>query len=174
MMVVRVFIWIVAFNQSLIPGLLIPLSGLLIASFGITLYYYKKQNPIHPDKDELPLGEPLNLREAIFFGILYTGILMVVSYAHDQFGNKGIYISSAIAGLTDVDAITISVSKIAGNSISILTAQNAIILATLANTIVKLGIVVWSGSAELRKEILIGYGCMFLAGLLGILFLNLL
>lgn len=173
MMVVRVFIWIVAFNQSLIPGLLIPLSGVLIASFGVTLYYYKKQKDVHPDKDELPLGEPLNLRDAIFFGILYAGILMVVSYANDQFGNKGIYISSAIAGLTDVDAITISVSKIAGNSIAILTAQNAIILATLANTIVKLGIVVWSGSAELRKEIMIGYGCMFLAGLLGILFLNL-
>jgi uncharacterized membrane protein (DUF4010 family) len=140
---------------------------------GTTFYYYQKQGSPGDKPEDLPLGEPLNLREAIFFGILYTSILLVVSYANDQFGDKGIYISSVLAGLTDIDAITISVAKIAGASIHITTAQNAIILATLSNTIIKLGISLWAGSKTLKRQVMAGYGLMFVAGLLGMLILNL-
>jgi len=69
---------------------------------------------------EIPLGKPLNLREAIFFGVLYSAILLLVSYANDQFGEKGIFASTAIASLTDIDAITISLSKLAGNTLNFL------------------------------------------------------
>lgn len=172
-MVIRVFVWIVIFNSSLIHNLLLPLLTIFAAALGVTLYYYKKQGPSNDKPADLPLGEPLNLREAIFFGILYTAILLVVSYASDQFGHKGIYLSSALAGLTDIDAITISVAKIAGDSMNIITAQNAIILATLSNTIIKLGISLWAGSGALRKQVLLGYGLMFLAGLIGLLIINL-
>ena len=53
-----------------------------------------------------------------------------------------------------------------------LTAQNAILLATLANTIVKIGISLYSGSQQLKKYVLIGYGIIFLAGTLGFIILN--
>lgn len=171
-MVVRVFIWISVFNPSLFPGILVPLLLILAAAFGITIFYFKTQDSVYMKPDQLPLGEPLNLRDAVLFGALYTGILLIVSYANDQFGNKGIYFSSTIAGLTDIDAITISVSKIAGDSIALFTAMNAIVLATISNTVVKLGIALWAGSANLRKEVLIGYGLMILAGITGIIIMN--
>jgi uncharacterized membrane protein (DUF4010 family) len=74
--------------------------------------------------------------------------------------------------LTDIDAITISVSKLAGKPVSLSIAQNAILLATLCNTIVKIGISLWAGSQRLRKYVLIGYGLVFTGGLVGFVILN--
>ncbi len=171
-MVIRIFVWVIVFNQALLPKLILPMVLVFLAGLGVALYFHKKQS-LSEVKTDFPLGEPLNLREAVFFGLLYTGILLLVSYANNQFGTKGIFVSSAIAGLTDIDAITISMSKLAGDSIPVLTAQNAILLATLCNTIVKIGIALWAGSRHLRKYILIGYGLIFLAGLVGFVILNL-
>src|SRR5690606_40993658 len=99
-------------------------------------------------------------------------IILLGSYTNEYLGQSGMYISSIIAGLTDIDAITISVSKLAGTSISLSTAQNAIVLATISNTVIKIGISLWAGSSELRKMIAIGYGAIFAAAILAFVFLN--
>ena len=78
-----------------------------------------------------------------------------MAYANQFFGESGIYVISGIAGLSDVDAITISVSKLAQHTIPPIAAQNAILIATLANTIVKFGISVSAGSKDLRKYLAI-------------------
>lgn len=171
-MVIRVFVWIIIFNLTLLPNLLIPLFLVFISALGATFFFYRRQDNIINSAANLPLGQPLNLREALFFGIIYTVILLVVSYANDQFGNRGIFLSSAIAGLTDIDAITISLAKIGGKTIELLTVQNAIIVATLANTIIKLGISLWTGSKSLKKNVLLGYMLIFISGLLGFLLMN--
>jgi uncharacterized membrane protein (DUF4010 family) len=171
-MVVRVSIWVIIFNPALLQSLIIPLALILIAGFGSALFFYRKQQSLSKVDADIPLGKPLNLGEAVFFGILYTAILLLVSYANNQFGAKGIFVTTAIAALTDIDAITISVTKLAGNTVSMLTAQNAILLATLCNTIVKIGISLWFGSKALKKYVLIGYGLIFLSGLVGFLILN--
>ncbi|UCS94995.1 MgtC/SapB family protein [Echinicola marina] len=171
-MVIRVFVWVIIFNQELLVNLVLPLSLVFLMGLGIAYYFFKQPSPKSDVKTDLPLGEPLNLKKAFFFGLLYTGILFLVSYANSQLGTKGIYVSSAIAALTDIDAITISVSKLAGDSFSILTAQNVILLATLCNTVVKLGISLTMGSKELRKYILWGFGLIFLTGLAGFLIIN--
>jgi len=171
-MVIRVVVWVVIFNKALLPELLFPMILIFLTGIGTSIFFYKKQQSVEKVKTDFPLGEALNLREAMVFGLLYTGILLLVSYANDQFGSKGIFLSSAIAALTDIDAITISVSKLAGYKVSLLTAQNAILLATLCNTIVKLGISIWAGSKNLRTYVLIGYGLVFVAGLIGFVILN--
>lgn len=171
-MVLRVFVWIFIFNKALINALLIPLIIILVAAVIVTLYFYNKQHTIQQPTEKLPLGQPLNIREAFVFGVLYTGILILVSYASNTYGDSGLYITSAISGLTDIDAITISMSKLGGDSVQILTAQNAILIATLANTIIKIGISLWFGSASLRKFVLLGYGIIFVGGILAFVILN--
>jgi uncharacterized membrane protein (DUF4010 family) len=171
-MVVRVFIWIFIFNQQLLNDLYLPLGLILIAAVGVSYFFYKKQESRSAVREEVPLGSPLNLRDALFFGIIYTAILLVVNYANSHFGTKGIFISSGIAALTDIDAITISMSKLGGSNIPALRAQNAILLATLCNTIVKMAISFWFGGPSLKRYISIGYGIIFLAGVVAFLVLN--
>jgi uncharacterized membrane protein (DUF4010 family) len=171
-MIVRVVVWVLIFNPALWPALGLPIAVLFLAGLGISIYFYRKQQAANQLNAEVPLGNPLNLREAIFFGLLYTGILFLVSYANEEFGEAGIFLSTGIAALTDIDAITISLSKLAGKNIQFLTAQNAILIAALCNTIVKIGISLFAGSNRLRKYILIGYGVIFLAGIVGFIVLN--
>jgi uncharacterized membrane protein (DUF4010 family) len=144
-----------------------------LAAIGVTLFYYLKSREHKNVETKVPEGRPLNLTSALLFGVLYSVILFVVAYANAVFGEKGIYLASGIAGVSDVDAITISVSKLSVNGISLITAQNAILIATLSNTLVKLGIAVWAGSKEMRRLVYIGYGIIFLAAIAGFLIMNL-
>ncbi len=171
-MIVRVFIWVLIFNQQLLRGLSVSLSLVFLAAIGITIWCYLKSRKHQKIETELPHGRPLNLTAALVFGLLYVVILFVVAYANSVFGEKGIFIVSALAGVSDVDAITISVSKLSQNGILAGTAQNAILIATISNTLIKLGIVVWAGGPGIRKQVCIGYGVIFVAALVGFLIMN--
>lgn len=173
-MMVRVLVWVFVFNPALLNNLLLPISIVIITSLACTYYYNfkaKKQNK--KDQEEIPLGKPLNLRTAIIFAFLYMAILVFISFSQERFGDKGIYLTTAIASLTDVNAITISLTKLAGDSLTFLIASNAIILGTLSNTIIKIGIALYAGSNELRKMVFFGYGMIFLSGVVAFLILNL-
>jgi uncharacterized membrane protein (DUF4010 family) len=74
-------------------------------------------------------------------------------------------VSSAIAGFSDIDAITISISKLTGDTLDLNIGAVAILIAAISNTLVKMGIGIYAGSRELRKTLLIGYGTMFIVAL---------
>jgi uncharacterized membrane protein (DUF4010 family) len=172
-MVVRVALWVFLFNKLLLVGLALPLSILFLTAAGASIYFYVRNKKNSSAEKQLPLGKPLEMTNAILFGVLYVVILLVITFANDYFGDEGIFITSGIAGLSDVDAISISISKMSVITISASTAQNAILIATLANTISKFGIALWSSSKEMRKNVLIGYGLIFAAALVAFAILNL-
>lgn len=68
-------------------------------------------------------------------------------------GTKGTYIAAVVSGLADVDAITVSMASLAGESIAYTTAVKSIILASMSNTVVKGGIAGILGTRELGKKI---------------------
>lgn len=171
-MVIRMALLVLVFNKSMLNALVLPLIVIFLTAIGITFYFYKKQLTSSFLNNKLTLGTPLNIKNAVFFGIFYMSILMLVSYSNSEYGEKGIYFSSAISALTDIDAIAISVSKLGGTSIELLTAQNAVLIATLANTLSKIGIAVSIGSSGLKKYVLIGYAIIFISGIVGFLILN--
>ena len=172
-MVVRVALWVFLFNKLLLVGLALPLSILFLTAAGATIYFYMRNKKDGATEAQLPLGKPLEMTNAILFGVLYVAILLVITYANDYFGDEGIYITSGIAGMSDVDAISISISKMSVITLSPKTAQNAILIATLTNTISKFAIALWASSREMRKNVLIGYGLIFVAALVAFAILNL-
>lgn len=172
LMIVRVFVWVYIFNKSLMDKLWWPLILLFVTSFGVAIYYYLQRNKQLEVDADYPLGEPLDLKSAFVFGVLYVGILFVVNYANEQFGAAGIYVTSGIAGLTNINAIAISMAKLADETVNTLVAQNAILVATISNTFVKIIIALWAGSKELRRYVSIGFGLIFIAGIIGFIILN--
>jgi len=171
-MVVRVGLWVFLFNKALLTGLAIPLSILFLTAAGATVFFYLRNTLANKSETNLPLGKPLEMTNAILFGVLFVGILLVISYANDYLGDEGIFITSAIAGASDVDAISISISKMSVVTISARTAQNAILIATLSNTIAKFVIALWASSKEMRKHVVLGYGLIFVAALVAFGVLN--
>ena len=72
--------------------------------------------------------------------------------AEVYFGEAGLYLAGALAGLTDVDAISLSMANLAqGDPSSGAVAARTIVIAILSNTAVKGGMAMFLGSAELRR-----------------------
>jgi uncharacterized membrane protein (DUF4010 family) len=135
--------------QMLWPVLLAGGSGCLI--WGRWLARRSRQHEGIP----LNFGNPLELRSAIGFSLLYTTILVGANFARTQFGEAGLFITSIFGGLVDVDAITLSLSELAvtPGGLSSQLAASAIGVAVLTNTLVKGGIALAGGSSQLRRSI---------------------
>jgi uncharacterized membrane protein (DUF4010 family) len=102
---------------------------------------------------------PLNLRVAIQFAILYALIVLLVRWAQDVFGGAGLYVASFLSGLTDLDAISLSLAQLqkaghlaAGEGV------RALLIAAMANALLKAGIAVTLGSSTMRRPVLIVLG----------------
>jgi uncharacterized membrane protein (DUF4010 family) len=93
-------------------------------------------------------------------------ILLVTRSAQIYSGEAGVLVSSFISGLADVDAITLSMSELSrSGGLSLGTASQAIVIAAMANTLVKGGIVLTMGAAALRKALWPGLLLIVLAGI---------
>ncbi len=115
----------------------------------------------------MEFSNPLDLWAAIKFGLIYALILVVARSAQLYFGNTGILVSSILAGLADVDAITLSLTELTKrNEIGLDIAGLAVVLATMSNTVVKGGIVIFTGHPNLRKAILPGFLLILAAGII--------
>jgi len=89
--------------------------------------------------------------------VLYAVILVVSNWAQAYFGDAGVYLSSVVAGLADVDAITLSMARLhESGDLGAATATHAIVIAAAANTVLKGGIVALTGTRGLRRAVLLG------------------
>ncbi|MFW6009500.1 MAG: MgtC/SapB family protein [Nanoarchaeota archaeon] len=163
----RVLFEVLILNSNLFWDLFFSLGLMGIAGILFAVYlYYKKHTQLESIK-ELKIDSPFSLVPALKFAILFTGVLFITKFLTLIYGNSGIYFISFISGITDVDAITISLSKLAlEGSISNSSAQLGIIIGAFANTFFKAGIAYYLGSKSLFKIILIIFSLIvFIGGL---------
>lgn len=134
---------------------LAPLLGVLtVANLGACWWLWRLST--HQPRGELKSGNnPFELTEAIQFGLLFGVVVVLARVAQVYFGDTGLYLASGIAGLTDVDAITMAMADQAKVDVTTLAVgARAIIIAVLANTLAKGAMAAGIGSAELRRIIL--------------------
>lgn len=107
------------------------------------------------------------LGPAIKFGVVYALILVISKAAQVYFGDTGIYVSSFVSGLADVDAIALSMVDLttASNSLDLTVAARAVMLAALSNTLFKGGFALTSGSPELRRALWPGLVLIVVTGI---------
>ena len=163
-MFIRVLIEVWVVNRSLFQVVWLPvaLPGLAALIYAAYLFLSPHDN----DEEDVVVTNPFELRPAITFGLLFGLILLVARTAQLYLGDTGIYISSFISGLADVDAITLSMAELSNNGeISSQTAARAIVIAIMANTIVKGGIVLTSGSTSIKRALLPGFLLILISGI---------
>jgi uncharacterized membrane protein (DUF4010 family) len=149
----RVIIEVAVVNNQLLFGVWPALAAMGLAGLIYAVYLYFSQTAV--DEEELALSNPFELGTAIKFGLIFALALLGTNAAELYIGEKAIYLTSVIAGLADVDAITLSISDLTriGGSISLETGKYAIILATISNTLAKGALVFSIGSKSLRRYI---------------------
>jgi uncharacterized membrane protein (DUF4010 family) len=168
-MFARVVIEVAALNLSLLRVLWLPMAASAAVGLIYCAYLYFRQRS--DEEGEVSFSNPFELGPAVKFGLIYAAILVVSKAAQMYLPTAGVYLASIIAGLTDVDAITLSMAELSSTGgLAQSTAARAIVLAAMSNTIVKGGIVLSSGSRTLRKALLPGFIAMLGLGI-GVAFL---
>jgi uncharacterized membrane protein (DUF4010 family) len=160
----RILIEIAVVNQSLLRFIWPYVLALTATGVGVSIVLlFGAKKDTH---GSVELSNPFELMSAIKFGLIFAVILFVSKAAQFYLGNSGVFLAAAVAGTTDVDAITLSMANLAKSSVSEVTASAAILIAITVNTIVKAGIAISLGATALRRFTLPGFGAMLLAGLI--------
>ncbi|HXK48534.1 MAG TPA: MgtC/SapB family protein [Deltaproteobacteria bacterium] len=156
-MYLRVMVIVAVLNLQVFQ---VAWKALLAAFFVAGLYciYLYMRHQRRQQEGSREFKNPFELGPAITFGLLYAVILLVAHAAQLYFGNAGVYVSSVATGLVDVDAITISVSKLSGPGSDLIpaVAARAVVFAAASNTFVKGCIVFFTASPQTRKLVLPG------------------
>ncbi|MDX1754582.1 MAG: MgtC/SapB family protein [Marinobacter sp.] len=164
----RILVYCLLINRQLLPSLVWPVVAMTVALYLPALVIWHFNRAALAVKRPLLGKNPLDLKTALAFGALLTAILFVGELLKDWFGNTGIYVLSATSAIADVDAITLSLTRMSHGSISADTAVLGIIIAAAVNNLVKTGLATSIGSAPLGVRVAGPMVLSMFAGLLAI------
>jgi uncharacterized membrane protein (DUF4010 family) len=162
-MFARIIVLVTVVNRALLPQLLLPLALMtsVVGGFAAYLYFRGGSNGA---KGSVSVRNPFSLVAAAKFAALFAVVLLAVKIVQEHFPPEGLYAVAALAGLTDVDAITLSMSEFAKAG-DAHTAVVAIVIAALANTLVKCGMAFAIAGPALGNKLIAGTVATLLAGL---------
>ena len=174
-MFVRVIVEVLVVHRPLVREMVFPFAAMTIAAvFLAALANRRKPEKKKSGSDrekELTLKNPFSLTSAIQFAALFALVLVAVKLAQHYLPGAGVYVVAALAGSTDVDAITLSMAQFAREGGDPRVASTAITIAALVNTSIKAGIVALA-SPGMRKGILLGTALILATGTLALYYFN--
>ncbi len=115
-----------------------------------------------PEMEEMT--NPLDLGMAVKFAALLAAVIVAVEYFRLWFGAAGVFAVAALSGVTDVDAVTISMARMAGADFAPVVAAQAIVLAVSVNTAVKAGVALAAGGPRIGYRVSAVYAAVLAAG----------
>jgi len=150
----RVVVEVSVVNHSLAAELAPGMLLMGAVSTGICLLLWRKGRK--GQKAEVESGHnPFELGDAIKFGLLFAVVMFAASAAQAYFGDTGLYVAGALAGLTDVDAIALSMANLAQQDpVNSGAAARTVVIAVISNTMVKCGMVIWLAAAPMRRKMI--------------------
>ncbi|MFU8878710.1 MAG: MgtC/SapB family protein, partial [Wenzhouxiangellaceae bacterium] len=141
-------------HAPLLPGLVWPVAAMTLVLYLPAAVYASRAGQIEAGEELLPRN-PLELKSALFFGAVLTAVMLLGRALTEWYGDGGIYALAAASGIADVDAITLSLARMAGSQVVASTAALGILIASLVNSLVK-ATMAWSvGGRELGVRVLL-------------------
>jgi uncharacterized membrane protein (DUF4010 family) len=136
-MFARILVVVAALNAALLPLVAWPIgaAGVVMLAGGAALVW-RRIGGGH-GKPLLELKSPFELGTALKLAAFIAVISLVAKIASETIGSSGVYVVAAVSGLADVDALTLSMSRLAPASVPAATAALAIAITAGVNTIVK-------------------------------------
>jgi len=154
---------VMTISTFIAPATLLPLTKLLwpclLVGIAATLIGWRRQKANGTEAAQLPADEirnPLRLRSAIEMAVVFQIAMVAIAFARDRWGTAGIYSTAALLGLTDVDALTMTMARLDGG-LSVEMAARAIAIGILSNTVLKFLLGVSVGAPEFRRIVAPGF-----------------
>jgi uncharacterized membrane protein (DUF4010 family) len=158
---VRVVITSAVLSQALSLRLIpVFLPAFIVGALGFVLGLRKHDGE---GADREGPGNPLEFRSALQMTALFQGVLFLIHVVQSRFGASGLVVTGALLGLTDMDALTLSMSRQAANGTDLSLAALALTIGIVSNTIVKLLVGVTVGRGLFRTVVGVGLAAMGVA-----------
>jgi len=158
-MFVRAVVLTMLLNVPLGIALIMPmLAGTIVTMVGTLILWWQsrniKQEPSLEESTEPRARSPFALGPALQFGLLFGVVLFVSKAAQGYLADPGAYLSGVLGGIAGLDAVTLSMARLANGSIPQTIAMRSVTLAAATNMVVKGIISVALGRDEVRLKIL--------------------
>lgn len=161
----RIIVLAYLFNAPLARDLAAVL--VVMTAVGVTgalILYFVLPKKREPDASPQTIRNPLELSMAVKFGGFLAIVQLAIYYFEQWFGDAGILVVAALSGITDVDALTISTARIAGEQLDMAIAVGAILIAASVNTVVKSALAFFVGGREFGLRVTGIYAVVLAAG----------
>lgn len=158
----RVAVAVAVLNVALLPTLARYLAAPFLA--GVIALALAWRSMDGPQSAPSELKNPLQFRAAIEMAALFQVVLYGVHFARSWLGEGGVLAGGFLLGLTDVDALTLAMTRSVATGTSIDLACRAILTGVIANSLLKAGIAVvigerrfaWQTAASLAAMAAVG------------------
>lgn len=107
---VRVLVEMAVVSRALFVAAAAPVLVVAAALAAVALALWWRGRGI--EAAELQPENPAQLKTALVFGVLYAVVIVAVAWSRRMFGDSGLTVVAVLSGLTDVDAITLSTSRL--------------------------------------------------------------
>jgi uncharacterized membrane protein (DUF4010 family) len=141
-MAVRILVEVSIVNPALLPTLVPPIAVLaMVPLFAAGVVALRKESelrtPSAPSNSEVALKNPIELGSALGYGAVLAVLFVLIRAVEAWFGKAGIYGLAALSGITDVDAVSLSLAQSAKVDLPLSVATAGILIAAMVNTLVK-------------------------------------
>jgi uncharacterized membrane protein (DUF4010 family) len=166
-MFVRVIVIVGVIEPKLLVILAWPMGGAALTAFAAAALLWRNNRTPPATKHDPIARNPFEFGMALKFGLLLAFVMIAARALKEWLGDAGIYVLSLLSGVADVDAVTLSLSKLAGVDLTLTVAAIGIGLACLANTLVKGGISIVGGGMAMARTAGLALGVSAVGGVAG-------
>ena len=161
---VRILVEVAVTAPAHLGSLLPPIAAMMAWFAAVTAaIYWRSIESGHAPRTEKP---PSELKSAVLFGLLYAVVLVAVAAARQHLGPSGLYAAAALSGLTDMDAITLSTSRLVSlGQLEAGTGWRMILVGGMANVVFKMILVATLGARSFIRPALAGFAAALLGGI---------
>jgi len=147
-MVPRMLLVASVINRSLFRPLLLPGLIMAVLVYLPALWFWRQQKDIQHE-ESAPLQNPLELIPALSFGALLAVVMLLSKALNTWLGEGSVLMLAAVSGVSDVDAITLSLSRMSGSDLTLHVTVAGIVIAAAVNSVVKAGLAAVIGGRQL-------------------------
>jgi len=160
-MCVRVLVATAVLNLPVSIALMPYLVAPFVVAAVITWFGIRKGSAVA--SVEMASSNPLQFTSALQMAALFQIVMFGVRWAQSTWGQSGVIFSAGVLGLTDVDALVVSMTKDSGVQLSANVAARAIAVGVVANTLLKMAVGGLVGVKAFRMVVLLGLFAVALA-----------
>jgi uncharacterized membrane protein (DUF4010 family) len=144
-MMARILLVAGAINIGMLRWLALPIAFAALGTAALAFWHLRAST----DNADAPLAlsAPFELGSVLKFGAFLALVMVAAKIVTEWAGGSGAFALAALSGIADVDAITLTMSRLGGRELALETAAAAILLAAAVNTLVKAGLGWFAGGA---------------------------